>query len=86
MSIRYVSGHINFRLGFLNPWLYSLKTGLTDIVHGESRGCFGSWDPNSNTTKYIPHAGWNATEGWDPVTGLGTPVFSELLEAALALP
>ncbi|KAE8382864.1 subtilisin-like protein [Aspergillus bertholletiae] len=30
------------RLGFLNPWLYSLnQTGFTDIVDGGSVGCFG---------------------------------------------
>lgn len=29
---------------------------------------------------FVPGAGWNATEGWDPVTGLGTPLFDKLLE------
>jgi tripeptidyl-peptidase-1 len=28
----------------------------------------------------VPGAGWNATAGWDAVTGLGTPVFPRLLE------
>jgi tripeptidyl-peptidase-1 len=29
-------------------------------------------------------AGWNVTKGWDPVTGLGTPMFPNLLAAAMA--
>ncbi|KAK6356890.1 hypothetical protein TWF718_001230 [Orbilia javanica] len=58
-------------LGFLNPWLYTTATekkGIVDITSGTSRGCSGS----------IPGAGWKATTGWDPVTGLGTPDFSIL--------
>ncbi|KAK6534134.1 hypothetical protein TWF281_005472 [Arthrobotrys megalospora] len=58
-------------LGFLNPWLYTIATekkGIVDITSGTSRGCTGS----------ILGAGWKATTGWDPVTGLGTPDFSVL--------
>lgn len=48
-------------LGFLNPWLYSgaYKT-FTDVTIGSSFGCNSS--------------GFPATEGWDAVTGFGTPV------------
>lgn len=61
-------------LGFLNPWLYAQGyQGLKDIVTGGSTGC-GS----GNLT--IPGAGFNATAGWDPVTGLGTPNFGKLLK------
>ncbi|KZT64349.1 subtilisin-like protein [Daedalea quercina L-15889] len=56
-------------LGFLNPWLYSTAaSALTDITSGDNPGC--------NTD------GFSATTGWDPVTGLGTPVFSKLKTAA----
>ncbi|KAF9814365.1 hypothetical protein IEO21_05160 [Rhodonia placenta] len=56
-------------LGWLNPFLYSTgKSALTDITSGDNPGC------NTN--------GFTATTGWDPVTGLGTPVFSALLTAA----
>ncbi|KAG8726739.1 hypothetical protein FRC12_023129 [Ceratobasidium sp. 428] len=52
-------------LGFLNPWLYTLgRFGLNDITQGNNPGC--------NTP------GFNATAGWDPVTGLGTPDFGKL--------
>ncbi|KAH9059055.1 subtilisin-like protein [Lactarius vividus] len=53
-------------LGFLNPWLYGTgKDGLTDITSGSNPGC--------NTD------GFSAIEGWDPVTGVGTPNFQRLL-------
>lgn len=57
-------------LGFLNPWLYAqgLK-GLNDIVGGNNPGC-GT-------------GGFTAVEGWDPVTGLGTPNFGLLKDLVL---
>ncbi|KAK4157169.1 peptidase-like protein [Chaetomidium leptoderma] len=71
-------------LGFLNPWLYSdevaRRGGLTDIVHGGSTGCTGKDMYSGLPTPVVPYASWNATPGWDPVTGLGTPVFDRLLE------
>ncbi|TDL27656.1 subtilisin-like protein [Rickenella mellea] len=49
-------------LGFLNPLLYSIgKPGFTDILLGNNPGC-GT-------------PGFNASAGWDAVTGLGTPDF-----------
>lgn len=52
-------------LGFLNPLIYSLNgKGFTDITSGSATGC---------NTKGFP-----ALEGWDPVTGFGTPKFEEL--------
>ncbi|KUI57401.1 Tripeptidyl-peptidase sed2 [Cytospora mali] len=64
-------------LGFLNPWLYQNSGALLDITAGYSAGCkmAGGGLPRSG-------AQWNCTEGWDPVTGLGTPLFDQLLEAA----
>ncbi|PWY88001.1 tripeptidyl-peptidase sed3 [Aspergillus sclerotioniger CBS 115572] len=60
-------------LGFLNPWLYSLnQTGFIDIVDGGSVGCDGI------AGALVPYASWNATKGWDPVTGLGTPFYQTL--------
>lgn len=69
-------------LGFLNPWLYSSGyKSLNDITSGRAGGCDGS----SAGTGYIPWASWNATAGWDPATGLGTPNFAKLKAAVLAL-
>jgi tripeptidyl-peptidase-1 len=68
------------RMGFLNPWLYSIgQPGFTDIVHGGSTGCVGKIK-----TPLVSGASWNATEGWDPVTGLGTPLFQSLVQLALS--
>ncbi|ODM16991.1 Tripeptidyl-peptidase sed3 [Aspergillus cristatus] len=70
------------RMGFLNPWLYSLNnTGLTDIVDGGSVGCTGYSDVGGRAST-VPHASWNATQGWDPVTGLGTPDLNTLIKVA----
>ncbi|KAK6857023.1 hypothetical protein PG995_007210 [Apiospora arundinis] len=60
-------------LGFLNPWLYNNSAAFTDITTGFSRGCSGGVSGGAR---------WNATAGWDTVTGLGTPKFEALLEAA----
>ncbi|KAI1503372.1 tripeptidyl-peptidase 1 [Biscogniauxia marginata] len=63
-------------LGFLNPWLYNNSAALTDITSGYGSGC------TSNSAFGGRGARWNATAGWDPATGLGTPDFAALLEAA----
>jgi tripeptidyl-peptidase-1 len=56
-------------LGFLNPWLYSRGyKGFMDITSGSAAGCGVD--------------GFNATTGWDPVTGFGTPIFPLLTELA----
>ena len=70
-------------LGFLNPWLYQIaSSAFTDIVHGGSTGCTGIDIYSGLPTPIVPFASWNATEGWDPVTGLGTPLFDKLLALA----
>jgi hypothetical protein len=33
----------------------------------------------SRQAGFIPGAHWNATKGWDPTTGFGTPNFKKLL-------
>jgi tripeptidyl-peptidase-1 len=54
-------------LGFLNPWLYANAGAFTDITKGSNPGCGTD--------------GFPATEGWDPVTGLGSPNFAALIDA-----
>lgn len=69
-------------LGFLNPLLYStLAPALTDIKTGGSVGCDGNNNQEGTPVPragIIPYASWNATTGWDPVTGLGSPDFMKL--------
>ncbi|KIY71894.1 subtilisin-like protein [Cylindrobasidium torrendii FP15055 ss-10] len=57
-------------LGFVNPLIYANPAGFNDITAGNNPGC----DTN----------GFDATAGWDPVTGLGTPDFLKLQPIVLA--
>ncbi|TAQ91180.1 hypothetical protein B7494_g567 [Chlorociboria aeruginascens] len=77
-------------LGFINPLLYAIGfAALNDITGGSAVGCNGV---NGQTGapipggSIIPYAAWNATPGWDPVTGLGTPDFQKLKALVLSLP
>lgn len=75
-------------MGFLNPFLYSLESdgALTDVAEGTAIGCTGANIRSGKAVPgsgVIPYATWNATVGWDPVTGLGMPNFKELLKAAM---
>ncbi|KAL5117419.1 hypothetical protein ACEQ8H_004735 [Pleosporales sp. CAS-2024a] len=72
-------------LGFLNPLLYANPDALNDVILGGSTGCDGyaSFHSSPNGRPVIPYASWNATTGWDPVSGLGTPNLPKLLKLAL---
>ena len=56
-------------------WIYQNKAAFTDIVKGTNAIGRGT-----GPDKY----GYNCTVGWDPATGLGTPLFGKMLAAALA--
>ncbi|RPD54221.1 family S53 protease [Lentinus tigrinus ALCF2SS1-7] len=59
-------------LGFINPLLYSQgAAALNDITIGSNPGC--------------GKQGFPALAGWDPVTGLGTPDYSKLLNLVLSV-
>ena len=59
-------------VGFVNPVLYEHPEVFHDITNGTNPGC------GTN--------GFSAVEGWDPITGLGTPDFPKVLELFLGLP
>ncbi|WFD42619.1 tripeptidyl-peptidase I [Malassezia psittaci] len=62
-------------LGFINPLLYKRLGGsgaFNDITHGSAEGCGD-------------YKGFKAAQGWDPVTGFGTPKFKTLLNKVLDL-
>ncbi|CAK5281051.1 unnamed protein product [Mycena citricolor] len=61
-------------LGFLNPFLYANPGAFNDVTAGHNSGAVC---PESGV-------GFDATTGWDPLTGLGTPNFTSLLAAAMA--
>lgn len=78
------------RLGFLNPMFYAVGyKGLIDVTEGRAIGCNGLNFQGGNTTipgaSVIPGVSWNATEGWDPATGLGLPDFQALKTIVLEL-
>ena len=74
-------------LGWLNPLIYAFGPEmLTDITEGYSVGCNGLFElaiPEPANAAIIPGAIWNATKGWDPVTGYGTPDFEKMKEVVL---
>jgi tripeptidyl-peptidase I len=63
-------------------------TSLNDITAGGSMGCNGFNAQSGEEVPWasiIPFASWNATQGWDPVTGLGTPNFEKLKALVLSI-
>lgn len=59
-------------IGFLNPTLYAHPEMFNDITVGGNPGCGTD--------------GFKAAPGWDPVTGMGTPIFPKMKEVFLSLP
>merc|ERR1712224_946326 len=52
-------------LGFLNPFIYQNQAAFNDITKGSGGGCS------------LSH-GFPASQGWDPVTGVGSPNYEKL--------
>lgn len=59
-------------VGFVNPVLYAHPEVMNDITEGSNPGCGTE--------------GFNATIGWDPVSGLGSPNFEKMLKLYMSLP
>jgi len=63
-------------LGFLNPALYQADSSVwNDITQGNNK-CSAEQKTGYKCCKQ----GFYATTGWDPLTGLGTPVFGKLYD------
>ncbi|KAH9883818.1 subtilisin-like protein [Xylariomycetidae sp. FL2044] len=56
-------------VGYIHPVLYAHPEVFNDVTVGSNPGC--------NSTGFV------AAEGWDPVTGLGSPNFPKLLEVLM---
>ncbi|PMB69550.1 Tripeptidyl-peptidase sed1 [Beauveria bassiana] len=56
-------------LGFVNPALYKNPSMFNDITSGDQSGGGGNCNGK----------GFKTASGWDPVTGLGTPKYPEML-------
>lgn len=63
-------------VGFINPVLYKYQEMFHDVVHG------GMVDPRSK----CKGKSFDASRGWDPVTGMGTPKYDKLLSVFIELP
>jgi tripeptidyl-peptidase-1 len=60
-------------VGFVNPALYANPEVMNDVVSGANEGC--GVDP-----------AFQATVGWDPVTGLGSPDYQRMRNLFIRLP
>ncbi|KAK6069260.1 Pro-kumamolisin [Seiridium cupressi] len=59
-------------VGFINPILYANSQIFDDVTEGSNYNC--------------RRPAFNAIQGWDPVTGLGTPNYERMLELFRMLP
>ncbi|KAK4506247.1 hypothetical protein PRZ48_004212 [Zasmidium cellare] len=59
-------------VGFLNTALYNNPWMLNDITNGSNANC--------------QSGGFKAVQGWDPITGLGTPNYPKMLKYFMSLP
>ena len=69
-------------IGFVNPTLYAHPEMFNDITVGnQDKG-----GPNGDTSpSACGNSGFSAVEGWDPVTGLGTPNYPAFLEVFMGI-
>lgn len=73
------------KLGFLNPFLYANPAAFNDITIGSNHQTSIFAGASSMTiTETSCDEGFAASVGWDPVSGLGTPIFPSLYSAALS--
>jgi tripeptidyl-peptidase-1 len=71
-------------VGFLNPTLYQLHAQKADIFNDVTQGennCAAGNPGQITCCQY----GFNATTGWDPLTGLGSVKYPQLLKALAQL-
>jgi len=64
-------------LGFINPALYS-------IANNPAKYAADFYDPFQNDNGCCGQPGWPASQGWDAVTGLGTPNAAKLIPDLIA--
>jgi subtilase family serine protease len=67
--------YLGHSVGFLNPYVYALN--LSKYLYGKDFHDITVGN-NSQLTNTPPVPGYNAAPGWDPATGLGTPIVQPL--------
>ena len=79
-------------LGFLNPAMYANPGMFNDITNGTNPDCKSTLGLHNlilvvKADGYLGNTvGFSAVEGWDPVTGLGTPNYPKMLKYFMSLP
>jgi tripeptidyl-peptidase-1 len=75
-------------LGWANPLLYQHTSEMEmAMVHSRPRPRSTLfYDVTQGNNKHGSCCGFNATAGWDPMTGLGTPNYHALLDALTLTP
>lgn len=81
-------------IGFLNHILYSNPHVLNDVTNGTNSGCaypfyFQNFERDHLLTFRVRignSGGFPAAPGWDPSSGLGTPIYPEMLKLFMSLP
>lgn len=74
-------------LGFINPALYKNASLFNDIVIGNMDGSYHSGNCRGGPGSNANGNGFTAVEGWDSISGLGTPTsYPDLLEYFIKLP
>jgi len=63
-------------VGYVHPTLYANQNKFTDIISGNNK-CCASHSATSSPT--CCSSGFTTTQGWDPVTGLGSITYENLL-------
>jgi len=71
----YVNTKTGKPLGFLNPLLYKMVGDMPSTFHDITKGDNICTEGGCNANC----KGFYATAGWDPVSGLGSPVYTEML-------
>ena len=69
-------------LGWVNPRLYGMfdkgqESYFNDVISGYNYGCSGDGQDDE--------VGFYANKGWDPVTGVGTPKFTKMIDILVHL-
>ncbi|KAI9742807.1 MAG: hypothetical protein M1818_003536 [Claussenomyces sp. TS43310] len=72
-------------VGFINPVLYAHPEVLNDITNGTNNPCQLGDAQFKDCPGSCRTYGFSAVDGWDPVTGLGTPNYPKMLDLFLGL-
>ncbi|KAJ6437187.1 protease S8 tripeptidyl peptidase I [Purpureocillium lavendulum] len=65
-------------IGFVNPVLYKHPEMFNDILIGKQ-------DKGGPLRYGCGNDGFSCAEGWDPVTGMGTPIYPKMLEVFMSV-